>query len=239
MFHKLKQKIKAVIRQQSQVKLEDWFYYWLREQHCGGRRNYLPRNNYYEFGVGWGDTMCEYAKAAIRIAKETDVKLADLKIFGFDSFAGLPPKVEPADDHPRWRRGDFAHPEEHTLNRLRQLGFPVENVTFVKGFFEDTLTEAMRNQLRHCPPAIVTLDVDYCSSTRTALEFLAPILESGTVFYFDDLHSFHLHPEMGQLKAINEFNGQLGYLSPLREFDFRGKTFMFATQHWEAPGEES
>ena len=82
-------------------------------------------------------------------------------------------------------------------------------------------------------PSIVTVDVDYCSSTRATLEFLVPILKSGTVFYFDDLYAFHLHPEMGQLKAISEFNGELGYLSPLREFDYAGKTFMYATLDWE------
>lgn len=227
-----KERIKAVIRDQSRIKLQDWFYYWLHEQNFGVRKDHVPRNCYYEFGVGWGATMCEFAKAAIQFCSETDASLDDIRIVGFDSFEGLPPKAESADDHPEWKQGDFAFPAEHTLDLLEKLGFPVDNVTLVRGFFEESLTAERQAELRDNPASIVTVDVDYCSSTRSALHFLAPILKPGTVFYFDDLYSFHLHPEMGQLKAINDFNGKLGYLSPLHEFDYAGRTFIYAPLEW-------
>ncbi len=53
-------------------------------------------------------------------------------------------------------------------------------------------------------------------------------MKSGTVFYFDDLYSFHLHPNMGQVRAIREYDGAEGFLSPLREHDCAGRTFMYS-----------
>ncbi len=78
------------------------------------------------------------------------------------------------------------------------------------------------------------MDVDYYSSTIEALNFVAPILKSGAVFYFDDLYSFFLHPDLGQVKAISEFNNSgIGYLNPLTYRNHEGRCHLFVRREWE------
>lgn len=234
MLSDAKQALRNALRQRLRTSLEDWFFYWLCAQNAEDRRSTSPRNCYYEFGVGWARTLTAFARAAVRADKARVVPLSDVRIVAFDSFEGLPKKASRADDHPDWDAGTFAHDEAFVYGKLAKTRFPRENVRLVKGFFEDSLTPALATELGHGPPpSIVTIDVDYYSSTAQALAFLRPLLRSGAVFYFDDLYSFHLHPDMGQVKAIREFDGTQGYLSPLREYDFLGRTFMYSALAWE------
>lgn len=233
MFSSLKKALIERLVSRLTPRLEDWFYYWLVAQNSEVRRSFTPHNCYYEFGVGWGGTMLSFIRAAQRAAQAGALRIEDVKIVGFDSFEGLPDKASAADDHPEWRRGSFAHSEDFIRSQLAATGFPMANVRLVKGFFEASLTPALAEELRAPPPSIVTVDVDYYSSTVAALDFVTPLLRSGAVFYFDDLYSFHLHPEMGQVRAINEYHGRKGYLSPLREHDYAGRTYMYSALQWD------
>lgn len=233
MLTNLKRVIRNRLAPRFQPCLEDWFYYWLCAQNSEARQSTAPRNCYYEFGVGWGRTMTAFAKAAVRAARDNVVPIEDIKIFGFDSFEGLPEKTSDADDHPDWDCGTFAHDEDFVRQTVSSTRFPADQIQFFKGFFDQSLTPELAATLTETPPAILTIDVDYYSSTSQALEFVRPLLSSGAVFYFDDLYSFHLHPEMGQTRAIREFNEAGGHLSPLTEFDFKGRTFIYAAPKWE------
>ena len=163
---------------------------------------------YYEFGTGSGNTL----QRAISVLRH----IPGSRIYLFDSFAGLPPTADPRDALSGWNEGDFAFSEDYIRELILGSGFPLDRVKFHKGYFEQTLTSALFNELQSSPPAFVTVDVDYYSSTRTVLDFLMPMLVSGATFYFDDLWSFDGHPEYGQLKAIAEFNrlGTRGQLIP-------------------------
>lgn len=239
MFASLKRKLLDRLVARLKPSLDDWFHYWLVAQNSTGRRNFTPRNCYYEFGVGWGDTMSCFVTAAQRAASEGVLRLDDVHIVGFDSFEGLPDKASQADDHPDWQRGTFAHSEEFIRDRLSRTGFPMKNLRLVKGFFDTSLTQALADELRSTPPSIVTVDVDYYSSTVCALDFVTPLMKSGTVLYFDDLYSFHLHPNMGQVRAIREYDGAKGFLSPLREHDYAGRTFMYSALEWDGIRDQS
>lgn len=168
-------------------------------EHAAGKfveRGLAP--HYYEFGTGSGNTL-QRALVALRAHPQG-------RLFLFDSFAGLPSTLDPADAHVSWNPGDFAYSEDYIKEVVGRSRFDLRRATLVKGFFHETLTPELRAQLASQPPAFVTVDVDYCSSTRTVLEFLTPILVSGCCFYFDDLWAFDGHPEFGQLKAIADFN---------------------------------
>lgn len=230
----LRRKIRDVVRGNVlEPTLSDWFKFWMHEQNFGFRKNFSPANCYYEFGVGWGGTMSMFAQSAVEFCEETGVDINDIYIFGFDSFKGLPDKKSLADDHLEWEKGSFAFEKEHTLSILEDLNFPLDNVQLIEGYFEESLNDATFQLLKKRPPSIVTMDVDYYSSTKIALEFMAPLLQSGAVFYFDDLYSFHSHPDMGQVKAIREFNGKYGYLNPTTESKFTEKTFIYSCLEWE------
>lgn len=229
----IKRAIRNRLTERLRPTLEDWFYYWLCAQNAEDRRSTAPRNAYYEFGVGWGRTLTAFANAAVRAAGNGVVDLKEIKIVGFDSFEGLPEKSSAADDHPDWNRGTFAYDEDYVRKKVSATRFPADQIEFVKGFYDESLTESLADRLKSLPPAIITIDVDYYSSTAQVLEFVRPLLQSGAVFYFDDLYSFHLHPDMGQPKALREFNEAHGNLSPLTEFDFGGRTFIYSAPIWE------
>jgi O-methyltransferase len=223
-------------KKKDQDTFENWAYNWLQFQNFGFAKDYSPKNVYYEFGTGWGGTLSGFIEGAKRFCKDYNFDIRKIHIVLFDSFQGLPEIQDSKDDNPEWDKGKFAYSKEYIKNIILERGFPIENVTFIEGYFEDSLNESTMNILRKLPPpSIVTMDVDYYSSTKLALDFLRPILPSGVAFYFDDLFSFFLHPEMGQVKAINEFNSKMnGTLQQLsNHLNYSGRCFLFSRKEWE------
>lgn len=156
--------------------------------------------SYWEFGTGSGNTL----QRALSVLG----KFTDTNVVLFDSFEGLPEPTASHDAHVTWNAGDFAFSIDYIRCVVAKTRYPEERVRFVKGFFEQSLTPALADELRGRPPAFVTLDVDYYSSTKTVLAFLQPLLGSGCHLFFDDLWSFDGHPNFGQQKALNEFNAK-------------------------------
>jgi hypothetical protein len=153
---------------------------------------------YFEFGTGSGNTL-QRAIASLRDHPGSSIVL-------FDSFEGLPEPAHDADKHVLWEKGEFAFTQDYIRTIVRKAGFAVERVRFVPGFFEKSLTSELREDLAKTPPAFVTIDVDFYTSTVEVLTWIAPLLSSGTLIYFDDLHAFDCRPDYGQLRALNEFN---------------------------------
>jgi hypothetical protein len=173
------------------------------------RKTPLTSFSYYEFGVGWGYTLTRYIDALKAFCHDKSLNLDGQRIILFDSFEGLPEKQGAEDDHLNWYKGSFAHTIDEIKELLRQANIetgPRSQVRFVKGVYEESLTPDLRQQLSDSPPDIITIDCDYYSSTRTVLNWLRPILRSGSLIYFDDLWSFDGSPNKGEIKAINEFN---------------------------------
>lgn len=164
--------------------------------------------SYWEFGTGSGNTL-QRALSVLRKFKDTNVVL-------FDSFQGLPQPTSSCDAHVTWNAGDFAFSTDYIRRLIAKNRYPDTQVRFVEGYFERSLTAALAQELQARPPAFVTVDVDYYSSTQSVLAFLQPLLVSGCNLYFDDLWSFDGHPDFGQQRALNEFNGsnERGQLLP-------------------------
>lgn len=244
MFQSLKLKVKKYLNNyirdnfavyyREVTSLETWFYYWLHYQNFSYAKDYTPKNVYYEFGTGWGGTLTDFLKASKRFSKDHNFDIRNIKIVLFDSFQGLPPVSIKEDDNPQWDKGGYAYSKDYITDIIKKYGFPLENVTFVEGYYENTLTPATFEKIKHMPPSIVTMDVDYYSSTKIAQDFISPLLSSGTVFYYDDLYSFFLHPDLGQVKAINEFNKEgVGYLNLLTDKNYAGRCYIFTKKEWE------
>lgn len=170
---------------------------------------------YWEFGTGSGNTL----QRAIPMLK----RYPTAHVVLFDSFKGLPPPKGEHDAHVTWESGDFAFPRSYIEGVLQKNRLPLSRVRFVEGFFEESLTQELAASLQETPPSFVTLDLDYYSSTKAALDFLAPLMSSGCGVFFDDLWSFDGHPEYGQLRALNEFNSsnRRGQLVPNTIFNDR------------------
>ena len=214
--------------------LEGFFLRSLIHQYKHPKNTY-PFGTYYEFGVGEGNSLIQYVKAASAFCKYYNVTLDKLKIITFDSFEGLPKSELDEDNNQLWKEGDFSCSQQEIKKKIKNLNMKnIPDITYIEGFFDKTLTNSLKEKMIRTPPAIITIDVDYYSSTKTILNWLRPILLSGTIFYFDDIWPFHGNPNYGELKAIREFNEENeGYLTPYPILGMISQSYIYSKKNYE------
>ncbi len=155
--------------------------------------------DYYEFGLFRGFTFLT-AFETLR-----DLKLDGVRLYGFDSFEGLP-EVEGVDKGSgQFFAGQFSCGREAVEASLRERGMDWSRADLIEGFYSDVLTEELRGKHEFRPAAVVLLDCDLYSSTREALDWLDPYLVDGSIILFDDWLSYGGSDESGQPKAWAEF----------------------------------
>jgi hypothetical protein len=216
--------------------LEDWFYKALTEKF-----NYFNRGwggyygTYYEFGVGFGDSLTMFIKAMNRFCNNNNILSEKFNIFLFDSFEGLPDSELKEDTHKEWSKGQYAKSIEEIQSIVDGLNIGKSNIEYVKGYYNDTLNPKLYSKLKLTPPSIVNIDVDYYSSTKIILEFLDKFIPSGTLFYFDDVWAFSGNPNYGELKAINEFNKNelSGYFTSYPILGMNTKAYIYSRKEFE------
>lgn len=176
------------------------------------------RGDYLEFGVFQGQsfihayaynayltTLFEQEMVPILRGASSDV-LTATRFIAFDSFVGMPtPGVhDTADGHDEWcAPGSFACTEDEFWARLQAAGIDLSRVTAVPGWFEDSLTQTVREQLDQA--AVVHIDCDYYQPTLRALEFVSDLLTDGTVIIFDDWWNCYGRPDRSQQRAFHEW----------------------------------
>lgn len=144
-------------------------------EHVVARPETVPEGVAVECGVFTGTSI----RLIARLGRPT---------FGFDSFEGLPETWDRADG--AYAKGFFA---------VDELPIVPDNVTLVPGWFEDTLP-------RWTPPAPIALlhvDCDLYSSTKTVLRALIPHCADGAVLVFDELFNYPGY-ENHEIKALVE-----------------------------------
>jgi O-methyltransferase len=151
---------------------------------------------YFEFGCHKARTM--------RLAWDTFHSLYDWTYVAFDSFEGLP-EMDAADSMPIWKKGDLKTSETDFINLVTQHGMPRERLKTVKGFYSESLTLMLRDELLPQKAAVVYIDCDLYSSTVSALNFCKYFLQTGTVLVFDDWFCFYGDPKKGERRAFAEF----------------------------------
>lgn len=155
--------------------------------------------DYLEFGVYHGTSMsCMYeARRALG--------LDHIRLFGFDSFEGLPDDAA-REDGGLWEPGQFKSSIALTHENVRRWGVPPEAVTLVPGWFADSCVPATRARLGIERASVIMVDCDLYSSTRDVLAFCAPLIGRQAVMVFDDWHAGGLADKgMGEAKAFEEF----------------------------------
>ena len=76
----------------------------------------------------------------------------------------------------------------------------------MQGYYRDSLTTELQERL---PKAgVVYIDVDLYLSTVEVLNFLKPLLVSGSVLVFDDWYCFPGGSIKGERRALSEFLAQ-------------------------------
>jgi methyltransferase family protein len=134
--------------------------------------------NIIEFGVHKGDSTRAIRRALGR---------ADKRIFACDSFKGLPEKYENAEV------GHFACKPPR-----------IPGVQIVEGYFEDSLTPALAKRVGRI--ALASLDADLYSSTLCALNWLTPLLATGSLLLFDEF----LGEKESEKRAFETWSAETG-----------------------------
>ncbi len=185
-----------------------------------------PFGDYYEFGIYKGYTFFSAYRAARRLG------LTETRFYGFDSFQGLP-QVEDVDKTGgRFFKGQFTCTRQRVEKNLRKYGVDFEKIRLIEGFYEDTLDEQLKKDLPARRAGVVLFDCDLYSSTCTALDWLGDLITNKTVLVFDDWYSFTEGEELGQQRALKEFQQQNKHLKfePVMEYERNGKVFVVREQ---------
>ncbi|MEM8960434.1 MAG: TylF/MycF/NovP-related O-methyltransferase [Acidobacteriota bacterium] len=151
--------------------------------------------DYFEFGVYQGGSVaCMHRTLAVR------PELSQVRIFGFDSFEGLP---DTAEQDGVWLPGQYRSALSFTRSRLDEAGVDWRRTHLVKGFFSDSLTPELVREHGLERAGLIMIDCDLYTSTREALEFCAPLIREHAVIFFDDwLSTDEGH---GEQRAFREF----------------------------------
>jgi len=117
-----------------------------------------------EFGVSAGHSIKWWAEHICH---------PDSRFFGFDTFEGLP------ENWGTFSKGDMN-------SRIPQIDD--ERITFVKGLFQESVPNFIRDKNLRQHRKVIHLDADLFSSTLYALTSMAPLLQPGDILLFDEFN---------------------------------------------------
>jgi hypothetical protein len=132
--------------------------------------------------------ICEFGVAEAKSINYLAKQLPDKKLYGFDSFEGLP--EDWMDGLPK---GTF---------KVKQLPAVQTNVELIKGWFDDTLQPFLDAHPE--PIALLHVDCDLYRSAKVVLEGLKKRIQTGSIIIFDEFFNYPGWKE-NEFKAFNEF----------------------------------
>ena len=128
-----------------------------------------------EFGVRHGSSIRQLASFTSK------------PIYGFDSFEGLPE--------------DWHQESKEVYSTKGKIPKVPLHVTLIPGWFDQTL--ALFLEKHEEDVALINIDCDIYSSTKTVLNLLSPRIKKGTIIIFDE-YIGNLHWEEDEHKAFTE-----------------------------------
>ncbi len=138
---------------------------------------------YLEFGVFKGVTIDYWSKINTKLKS---------KFIGFDTFTGLPED---------WVASPLATHDNSEYNANGVIpNFPDNRVSFIKGYFQETLGEFVDN-LNYKSRLIIHSDSDLYTSTLFVLSKLDKHIVPGTIIIFDEFNSV-----LNEFKAFDDYS---------------------------------
>lgn len=177
--------------------------------------------DYLEFGVFNGSSMASMSKAL-------EDSGGSMRRFGFDAFEGLPDGAEHEDDGV-WKKGFYACSFEDMQRGLRKKNINPDEITWVKGWYNETLKPELAKAQNIDNVGIAFIDCDTYSSAKSVLDFLAPLIDKPAILVFDDWKLNDLDvKEMGEYRAFNEFLSQNPHLhaTEIASYNRKSKAFL-------------
>lgn len=139
----------------------------------------------YEFGVMTGGSLLEILSTCH----------CPRKVFGFDSFEGLPPEPNDPFNSLEWTPGMFSSDKYFNTtpdNAMKMVQDRISvchsDIILIKGFYCDSLKDdiVLRHDMK--PAQLVNIDVDIYTSCYEALDFMCRnnLVVPGTIIRYDD-----------------------------------------------------
>lgn len=173
------------------------------------------RGDYYEFGVSTGHTATFAMNAAKNLAAPPPAGGLE-RFFLFDSFIGLPPIVDPGDqlkDYSAIWEGRFAVGQAEVEAALTKAGHGLEKVTFIPGFYEESLVRPDTARIvAGSSAALLHIDCDLYTAARDSLNFMTGRIADGCILMFDDWFLYRGRPDRGVQKAFAEWAPNSGLI---------------------------
>lgn len=161
--------------------------------------------SYLEFGTFKGQSII-YAYKEMTSIFGTSTQKGILSIHGFDSFAGIKGINAEEIPGPFIEGGYCASLEEYTENLVKN-NVDIDFVKTHSGFFQNTLTLELLNEIKFETPiaAVINIDCDVFEPAFEALNFCKSMFTQGTIVLFDDYYSYALQPNKGEVRALSLF----------------------------------
>lgn len=154
------------------------------------------RGDYFEFGVWNG--------ATFRYAYQTAKHNPWMRFVACDSFEGLP-APEGIDSGAEFAKGQFACSRTDFENSLQNSDVDMEQVLILEGWFNESLTNAVRKKHNMNVVSVAYIDCDLYESCVPVMEFLTPAVRQGSILMFDDWFCFRADPTRGVQLATSEW----------------------------------
>lgn len=164
--------------------------------HKGAHRSIVSQNKEFladklmlEFGVWLGSSLVNFSNLYHEFIPNYDKKL-----YGFDSFHGLPQFTD-GDKNDPWHMGQFDNQGIVPVDLLN------DRFSIHKGMFSETLTDELAETLKGQKIGLLHVDCDIYSSTCQVLDFCLKhdLLTKGSVIVYDDWGGYR-HTSFGPLE---------------------------------------
>jgi hypothetical protein len=185
----------------------------IQQQSAVNGRNLFTGHGYYEFGLFRGFSFW-FAEQITRAYAG-----AELQLFGFDSFAGLP-EPELAVEKAGYSGGALTVSYEAVRRNLKKWKSDESRMSLFKGFYSDAMFSQLRSEVKFPPISICLIDVDLYSSCVPVLEFIRHLWVEGTILLFDDFNHFKGNDEVGERRALLEFEARYPNFRKEHLFDY-------------------
>ena len=186
----------------------------------------LPGITVIEFGVAAGRGLMNLYSICELLKRETGLEYS---IVGFDSGRGMPSPVDFRDHPDLYSTGDFPMNVPLLQNNLPS------NVQLLLGDVSRTVEPFLNDFSGMYPIGFISFDLDYYSSTISALEILtdsnAEKYLPRVPVYFDDISEESHNPWAGEQLAIKEFNERSGSRK-LAQIEFIQNNRIFKNAWW-------
>jgi len=148
--------------------------------------------DYLEFGVYNGSTLAIMHDLLARRGRTTS------RLFGFDSFEGLPSEAN-VDDNNIWMPGQYRCPEDFARDFLTKRGVDWQRVALINGWFSETCKPSTKTRYQMKKAGIIMVDSDLYS-------FCDSLIGQHTLIIFDEYYPGGRKDRfLGEEKAFSEF----------------------------------